>query len=116
MCSALTNLFAGYMQDCSVFVPVGKRISLPHQCGPGLRRNKVSSKYVIGLALAILIPAAVLAGGHSSCAKCHDADEFQAMTADEISAALQDGSISQHKNMKLTDEQAQAIAAELAGS
>jgi hypothetical protein len=73
---------------------------------------------MLGLLLAgVLLAPVGYAEGQAACAKCHDADEFAAMTAADIAANMRDTSISSHKKLaELTDEQVQAIAAELAGS
>jgi hypothetical protein len=48
---------------------------------------------------------------------CHDAAEFSAMNASDISAAARDKSIPAHKSLNaLSDAELQAIAAELAAS
>ena len=75
-------------------------------------------KCLYGFVLAgfVSAPAVAIADGHSACAKCHDADEFQGMSADSIAAAVADASIPMHKMLDLSDEQVQEIAAKLAGS
>jgi hypothetical protein len=75
-------------------------------------------KFINVLILAGFFAAsAAFADSSSACAKCHDADEFSGMNTADIEAGLRDTSIPPHKNFAdLTDEQVQAIAAELSGS
>jgi len=66
---------------------------------------------------ALLCGASAIAGGHSQCMKCHEADEFADFSADEIAAAVLDDSIPPHQKLdSLSEEQLQAIAAALVGS
>ena len=67
-------------------------------------------------ALLIAFTAPAIAGGHGTCAKCHDAEEFQGMSAASIAGAVKDASIPPHKKLELTDEQIEAIAQALAES
>jgi len=77
----------------------------------------MSRMYLSGFFLAgMLFVTVAQADGHSACAKCHDADEFSGVSAAELEAGLRDTSIPPHKKFtELSDEQVQAIAAELAG-
>jgi hypothetical protein len=67
------------------------------------------------IALFLVMPAVLANAG--ACTKCHEAAEFTGMSADDIAAAARDISIPPHKKITdLSDEQLEAIAAELAGS
>ena len=57
----------------------------------------------------------VLAGDEAICLDCHEpAEDWEGMSAEEILAEAKDASIKRHKdNQDLSDEQLQAIIAEL---
>jgi len=79
---------------------------------------KILRMHTCGLLLAgLLAGSAVVADGHSTCSKCHDADEFFSMSATNIEVSLRDSGISAHKKFAdLSDEQIQAIATTMAGT
>lgn len=67
------------------------------------------------IALFLVTPAVLANTG--ACTKCHEAAEFTGMSAGDIAAAARDTSIPPHKKITdLSDEQLEAIAAELAGA
>jgi hypothetical protein len=72
--------------------------------------------HTCGLLLAgLLVGSAAVADGHSTCSKCHDADEFVGMSATDIEVSLRDSGIPPHKKFAdLSDEQIQAIATNMA--
>ena len=67
---------------------------------------------------AWLVASAASAATKDACITCHAADEFKDFSSAEIADALKDASIPPHRDAVsgLTDEQIQAIAAELADS
>jgi len=74
-------------------------------------------KLFLPVVLAFLASSAAIADDKETCMECHDADEFSDYDAAEIADAVRDTSIAKHKDKLagLTDEQVQAIAAEMAG-
>ena len=67
------------------------------------------------IALFLVTPAVLANTG--ACTKCHEAAEFTGMSAADIVAAARDTSIPPHKKITdVSDEQFEAIAAELDGS
>ena len=72
--------------------------------------------FVYSIIALFLVTPAVLANT-GTCMTCHEAAEFTGMSAGDIAAAARDTSIPPHKKITdLSDEQLEAIAAELAGS
>ena len=69
--------------------------------------------FAYSILAAFFVTPAVLAN-ISACTKCHEAAEFTGMSVADIAAAVRDASISKHKKVTdLSDEQLEAIAAEL---
>ena len=72
--------------------------------------------FVYSTLVLFFVTPAVLANT-GACMKCHEAAEFTGMSVADIAAAVRDTSIPPHKKITdLSDEQLEAIAAELAGS
>ncbi len=65
------------------------------------------------LALAAILAAPIaFGGGHDACLNCHaPAEEFNGMSAQEISTAIKDAGIRPHRRFAdRSDEEVQAIA------
>jgi nitrate reductase cytochrome c-type subunit len=76
-----------------------------------LMRNFISTALLI-----VTYSGVAMAGDFNKCVKCHEPDEFEGMSAADISATIRDISIVEHKKLTdLSDEQVEMLAAELAG-
>jgi hypothetical protein len=73
---------------------------------------------VISLLVTLLAFSSICFGADASgCMNCHDADEFAEMSSADIVADIKDPGIPPHKRFAdMSNEELQAIAAELAGS
>ena len=73
------------------------------------------NKFALLLLTGMLTSPATMAGGHDACQSCHNADEFQGLTAEEISDAVRDRTIPPHgKFSELSDAEVQALAEAMA--
>lgn len=75
-----------------------------------LTRNSLLAALLVFASSGIAV-----ASDSGKCNKCHEPDEFEGMSAADISADLRDTGIAEHKKLSLSDEQVAALAAELSG-
>lgn len=72
-------------------------------------------KTIVTLSLALSFSPLTFAAESAQCMTCHDRSDFSGMTAGDIVTAVKDAKIPPHKRFAgVSDEELQAIAAELA--
>ena len=77
---------------------------------------RIPGAIILSLAVLTFSPAG-FGADTSACMDCHDDDEFTGISAADIVAAARDTGIPPHKRFTdVSDDDLQAIAAELAGN